>query len=899
MTLAPGTRLGAYEITAPIGAGGMGEVYRARDTRLNRDVAIKVLPEAFAQDADRLARFKREAQVLASLNHPHIAAIYGLEETANASALVLELVEGPTLADLIARGPIPVDETLPIARQICEALEAAHERGIIHRDLKPANIKLTPDGTVKVLDFGLAKETGGTVNATTSLSPTITSPAMTMAGVLLGSAAYMSPEQAKGREGDKRSDVWGFGCVLYEMLTGKRAFDGEDLTETIAAVVKSDPDWSALPADISPHVQLLIRRCLEKDRQKRVSDISTARFVLGEPLERAETLPQPHPTAAPRSFWKRAAAAIAAAIVTSAIVGTAVWRFKPIPSQPVTRFTYRLSDGQQFTNAGRHLLAISPDGTQMVYVANLRLYLKSSRETEAVQIRGTEGGLVSTPVFSPDGTSIVFFSGVVTGTAGSVGVLKRIATTGGTAIPLCDATNPHGMSWSGHHILFGQANKGILQVSENGGTPEVLVSTKQGEIAQGPQMLPDGRTILYTLADGVDWDSARVVTHVIGSDDRKAVIQRGADARYVPTGHIVYAMSGVLYAIGFDVRRQAVVGGSVPIVEGIRRAGTVTAAAHFAVSETGTLAYVPGSASAAGRPLDLALIDRKGTSEPLNLPPNAYQGPRFSPDGRYLAVGTDDGKDASIWIRDLSGKNSIRKLTFGGKNRYSIWSSDSARVTFQSDRDGDLAIYWQRADGTGTAERLTKADKGAAHIPEAWSPKGEVLLYSVASGSNHSLWTFSLRDKKSEPFGSVRSFAASTSSSFAPNGRWVTYQSAGEREPTRIFVQPYPSTGAYYQIAEGTYPVWASNGNEVFFSGASGVNTFSAVRVNTQPTFTFGTPTASTPRPGYVGRTDYRNFDLAPDDNRFVIVVEKQGENPRIDFVLNWFEELKRLVPVN
>ncbi len=900
MTLSAGTRLGAYEITAPIGAGGMGEVYQARDTRLNRDVAIKVLPEAFANDPDRLARFKREAQVLASLNHPHIAAIYGLEEAAGASALILELVEGPTLADRIAKGPIPVDEALPIAKQVCEALEVAHEQGIIHRDLKPANVKLTPDGTVKVLDFGLAKSTSGPSNATTSLSPTITSPAMTMAGMLLGSAAYMSPEQAKGREADKRSDVWGFGCVLYEMLTGKRAFDGEDLTETIAAVVKSEPDLSALPAEVPAHVRLLIRRCLEKDRHKRVSDISTARFVLVEPLVSAETVPHRQSTSHRDPVWKRAAPVIAVAIIASVVVGAVVWRFKPIPLQPVTRFSYRLGDGQQFTNAGRHLLAVSPDGTQLAYVANLRLYLKSSWELDANPIRGTEGAQTTTPVFSPDGASLVFYSGAVSIGARGTGVLKKIATNGGAAVTLCEADNPYGISWDGESILFGQADKGVLRVSAGGGTPEILVRVKGKEIAHGPQMLPDGQSLLYTLAPGIDWDSAQIVVQRLASSERKTVIQRGADARYLPTGHIVYALGGVLFAIPFDARRLEVIGGPVPVVEGVRRGGANGAAAQFAVSRSGSLAYIPG-ASTAVRPLDLALVDRKGMVDPLKLPSQSYQLPRFSPDGLQLAVGTDDGKEANIWIYELSGKSSIRRLTFGGNNHYPTWTSDGARIAFQSDREGDSAIFWQRADGTGTAERLTKPEKGMAHIPLSSSRRGDVLLFSVGAGSKQSLWIFSLQDKKAVPFGAVMPTSLQTGATFSPDGRWIAYQLV-ENGSAKIFVQPYPATGATYQIAEGNHAVWGPSGKELFFSRV-GLDAFSVVNVMTEPSFTFGNTAASTPRPAYVGRGDLRNWDLAPDGHAFVFVVDKSdpanGNAPIIRVVLNWFEELKRLVPVN
>jgi serine/threonine protein kinase len=491
MALPAGARLGPYEILSALGAGGMGEVYRARDTKLDRDVAIKVLPELFVSDPERVARFQREAKTLAALNHPHIGGIYGLEDAGGVRALVLELVEGPTLADRIAQWPIPLDEALPIARQIAEALEAAHEAGIIHRDLKPANIKLRPDGTVKVLDFGLAKalEPASGASASVTASPTITTPAMmTGIGMILGTAAYMSPEQAKGRAVDKRSDVWAFGCVLYEMLAGKRAFDGDDPTEVIAAVIRGEPDWKALTVDVPEHVRLLIRRCLEKDRGKRISDISTARFVILE----SETFSMPRIASggSARAAWssrrRRMTLALVAAISASALTGAIVWQLKPAPQLPVTRFIVQLPADQQFTNAGRKIVTISPDGTKLVYVANSRLYLKAIDRPEATAISGTEApgvgpsGVtnlsgVTSPVFSPDGRSIAFYSAADR-------ALKRISTTGGTAVTLCRASNPFALSWDGDAILF-TTIQGIMRVPENGGSPEALATLGVSEQA--------------------------------------------------------------------------------------------------------------------------------------------------------------------------------------------------------------------------------------------------------------------------------------------------------------------------------------------------------------------------------------------------------------------------------
>ena len=732
-----GRNIGSYAVTAWLGSGGMGDVYRARDARLGRDVAIKVLPSAFVSDRDRVARFTREAQVLASLNHPNIAAIYRFEEANDVKALVLELVEGPTLAECIAKGPIPVDDALPMARQIADALEAAHEQGIIHRDLKPANIKLRPDGAVKVLDFGLAKalERVAAPRGEATTSPTITGPERTQMGMILGTAAYMSPEQAKGRQADKRSDVWAFGAVLYEMMSGRRAFTGEDISDTLAAVLRQDVDWTALPASTPVSVRRLLARCLDRDVRQRLRDIGEARIVLADPA--------PH-------------------TIGDAKGGASV-------SPLVTRFRFVLGEGQQFTNPGR-LVAISPDGTRMVYSANQRLYLRSMSELEAKPIPGTEvpQGFVAEPVFSPDSRSVAFIS-----FSRRTLTLKRIAVGGGAAVAICPLSVPFGLTWAADGILFGQGTNGIMRVSANGGKSELIVSVTRGELAHDPQMLPDGQTVLFTLAADagtVVWDEAKVVVQRLRSGERKVLIDGGSDARYLPTGHIVYALDGVLFAVPFDLKRLEVTGGPIPMIEGIRRSlDTGGGTAHFSVSETGSLVYVPGPVSTTRTDSDLALIDRNGIVQQLRLPAGSYHVPRVSPDGKRVAVGTVEGKEAIVWLADLAGTSSIRRLTFTGKNRFPIWSADGQRVAFQSDREGDLGIFWQSADGIGPAERLTKPEEGTAHVPESWSPNGDVFLFGVTEGSKVSLWTFSVRDREAKPFG-VRS-SAPIASAFSRDGQ--------------------------------------------------------------------------------------------------------------------------------
>ena len=917
MPLSAGTRLGPYEIVAPLGAGGMGEVYRARDMKLDRDVAIKVLPELFVSDPERVARFQREAKTLASLNHPHIAQIYGLEgrDRQDATAfIVMELVDGADLAQRIARGPIPPDEALPIAKQIAEALEAAHEAGIIHRDLKPANIKLRPDGTVKVLDFGLAKamEPAGTASASATMSPTITTPAMTGIGMILGTAAYMSPEQAKGRPADKRSDIWAFGCVLYEMLTGRRAFEGEDVSDTLAAVLRGEPDWTALPANVSRMTRILLMRCLEKDRKKRIGDISTALFLIGEPAVAGLDTSVELQSGAPG--WRRAIPFVATAVVTAALAAGVVRGLMPSPNAlPVSRFTVPLPEDQVFTNDGRHVLAISPDGTQMVYVANGQLHLRSMSALEATAIPGTKSRQgVLNPAFSPDGRSVAFWEA-------DDGTIKRIAVNGGAAVTLCTAERPMGIAWDASGILFGQS-RGIMRVAAAGGEPETLVRVAEGEVAHGPQMLPDGRRVLFTVATGAStdrWDKAKVVLQSLDSGDRKTVIDGGSDGRFLPTGHIVYALGGTLLAVPFDSRRLEVTGGPVPILEGIRRGNTPElnpGVAHFSVSNTGALVYIPGPVSLTAADQQLVRLDHKGGIQTLRLPRGRYEAPRVSPDGRRLAFGTEDAREAIVWIFDLSGTTSMRRLTVEGRNRYPIWSVDGERVAFQSVREGDASIFWQRADGTGRAERLTSAEPGTFHIPESWSPKGDRFLFSVIrkAAVGASLWTFSLPDRKVEPFGGVQFASANLPRAvFSPDGRWVAYMS-DETGISGVYVQPFPATGAKYPISTGravsVSPLWSPDGKAILYVDMAYPRTGGLVVVSltTEPTFTFGNPvvvpSGALQTGGVSAPYSSRRFDMAP-DGAIIGTAEadqtsSQPRASRIEIVLNWFTELQQRVPL-
>jgi serine/threonine protein kinase/Tol biopolymer transport system component len=899
MSLAPGTRLGPYEILAPLGAGGMGEVYRARDTKLKREVALKVLPESFANDPERMARFQREAEVLASLNHPNIAQIYGVED----HALVMELVEGETLA-----GPLPLETALSYARQIAEALEAAHDKGITHRDLKPANVKVTPGGVAKVLDFGLAAvaQTSGSATESAANSPTLTIRA-TQAGFIMGTAGYMSPEQAAGKPVDKRADIWSFGVVLWEMLTGRRLFDGETISHTLADVLRAPIDFDELPGDTPPAIRDLLCRCLDRDVKTRLQAIGEARVAIAKFLadpKSATEVAEARPRVKARTTGILLALSV---VVLMALAATLAWVFKPSPPLSVTRFPFTLGEGQR-VNPGRSYLAISPDGTQMVYVANNRLYLRSMAELEARAIPGIDfGGFgVTNPVFSPDGKSLAFYAGVDE-------TLKRIAVSGGAALTICPASNPYGMSWNEEGIVFAQSRKGILRVSGNGGQPELLASIKDNELLEGPQMLPGGQAILFSSTSSATaaWDRAEIVVQTLKSGARKTIISGGSDARYLPTGHLVYALGGVLFAVPFDLRRLETTAGPVGIVEGVQR--SLIGGAQFAFSKTGSLVYVPGPATgvgAAGQD-SLALVDRKGDIEVLKLSPAAYGFPRVSPDGKRVAYQIDDGKESSVWIYELSGATAPRRLTLAGTgaNRYPIWSkpkSPSERVAFQSDREGDEGIWWQRADGSGAAERLTRPDKGGSHIPDSWSPDSQMFSFTELKNGASAVWTYSLRDKKATPFAEARRPFLGRSV-FSPDGRWLAYQDSNVDE-NQIYVQPFPPAAAKYQVphdGNSHHPVWSPDGKELFFVPGNGM--LDVVSISTQPSLTFGPPVRA-PRAGFstLPGNAVRTYDILPDGQHFigtVPAVQAQAgpvarpAAPQIQVMLNWFEDVKQRAP--
>jgi serine/threonine protein kinase len=901
LALTPGTRLGPYEIVAPLGAGGMGEVYKAHDTRLDRTIAIKILPEAFAADSDRVARFQREAKTLAALNHPNIAQIFGLEQAGDVHALAMEFVAGEDLSDRIARGPIPIDEALPVVRQIAEALAAAHEQGIIHRDLKPANIKLRPDGTVKVLDFGLAKAmepVGLTSNA--SRSPTITTPAMmTGVGVILGTAAYMSPEQARGKPIDTRTDVWAFGCVLFEMLTGQRAFEGELISDVLAAILKTDPNWQAMPTGTPAALRRLVGRCLEKDPKRRLQAIGEARVQIEDLLAGASEPMRPVALIGKRLWPRLALVAVLALAIGAAGAFTATWRVGAA-SPRITRTSLAAIGPAALTiNGISRDLAISPDGSRVVYVGNngTQLFVRALDALEPVAIAT---GQIREPFVSPDGQWVGFVE--------SLNNLKKVPISGGPSIHLTTLDSaPQGATWlPDDTIIFGTNNQstGLQRISANGGTPTVVTRPDhdRGEVDHlWPEVLPGGRVALFTItAQTGGPDNASIAALDLSTQTSTILVRGGVDAHYV-AGHLVYVGAGMLRAVPFDLRSLTVLGPAVPVVPRLLTTGRGDAG-DFGIGSDGTLVYVdvtPGSQSSRARAL--VWVDRTGKEERIPAETRAYEGPFISPDGKQLALAISD-RDGDISLWDLA-RAQLRQFTFEpGVDTFPVWMPNSRRIVFASQSGGSLNLWWQAADSTDTAERLTTS------VNNQWSTNvssdGTQLVFSELTPTRgHDLMLLALDGTRrvttllQTPFDEL-------SGAISPDGHWLAYEtnSSGQFE---IWVRPFPNTSAAkYQISRsgGARPVWAHSGKELFFFGGDG--TLMRVPVDgTATTWNNKDPAKLLEARYYTGNGNpNRSYDVSSDDQRFLMIKSASADPttvpPSIIVVQHFDEELKRLVPV-
>jgi Tol biopolymer transport system component len=904
MALAAGTKFGSYEITSAIGAGGMGEVYQAHDTKLGRDVAIKILPEAFAHDPERLSRFQREAKMLASLNHPNIAAIYGLEDGGGRNCLVMELVSGETLAERVKAGPLPIEEAQKIAIQIAEALEAAHEKGIIHRDLKPANVKVTLEGKVKVLDFGLAKAFAGDgVNEDPSNSPTL-SMAATMHGVILGTAAYMSPEQARGKAVDKRTDIWAFGCVLYELLTGKQAFTGEDITEILAAVVKSEPDWTALPAALPGKGRDLLRHCLQKDKRLRLRDAGDAQIEIQEALTAPVTA---EPVVAQRRNRERLAWVAAAGTLALIAVALTIIFLLRAPKPPQQVRPIRLSseigaDASLYIGNGTSAI-LSPDGTRLALIASgadqkRRIYLRSLDQLVATSLSGTEDA--DGPFFSPDGQWLGFFAD---------GKLKKISVQGGAAVALCEAPNARGGSWGDDGtIVFTPDNRVALSKvssAEGGPQPLTILDTQAGEVTQRwPQVLPGSKAVLFTSSThGNDYEDADIFAYSIASGRRKTVQRGGFHARYLPSGHLVYMHEGTLFAVPFDLKRLEVTGQPAPIVEGV--VTTASGGAEFSVSDTGNLVYVAGRGGFQN--VSIYWMDREGKFTALRETPGGYSNPAFSPDGKRLALDINDGKRRDIWVYEWE-RDALTRLTFAGEsNGYPVWTPDGQRIVYSSQEKGGMFnLWWIRADGGGNAQRL--AESKSTQAARSWRPDGKVLAFAQANpGTNLNIMTLPIEgDEKSgwKP-GEPKPFGNSTFNerlpAFSPDGRWLAYNS-NESGSYEVYVRPFPGPGGKWQISTGggLYPLWSRDGKEFFYRTEDSkimVVTYTA----SGDSFQADKPQLWSPGQFTERGLGFYNFDLHPDGKRFAVLkapgTEQAAAVNKVSFIFNFFDEIRRKLP--
>jgi serine/threonine protein kinase/Tol biopolymer transport system component len=874
MALAVGGRCGPYEVTAKIGAGGMGEVYRARDTRLDRDVALKILPEAFASDPERLARFEREAKTLAALNHPHIAHIHGLEESGAVRALVLELVDGPTLADRIAQGAIPIEEALAIARQIADALEAAHEQGIIHRDLKPANIKLRTDGTVKVLDFGLAKaldpKSAGPVDP--AASPTLTSPAlMTGVGVILGTAAYMSPEQARGQAINKGTDIWAFGCVLFEMLSGRMAFRGATMSDTIAAVLERSPDWAVLPSATPPPVQHVLARCLEKDPKLRWRDIGDVRIELDAAARgwRAGTDSESPKIsrAGERAAWSLLVALTAAAVA----IATPVLRKTPAPAE--IRFNVFFPRGVTPDFAQ---LAISPDGQQIVVSPSFGvqgpspLWLRSLASTSGRLLTGTEGG--GFPFWSPDGQSIGFFAEQK---------LKRLDVNSQAIQTLADAPVARGGAWqSDGTILFAPNATGpLVRVPATGGQATVATQLSAGQNDhRAPFILPDATHFLY-YARGTPEARGVYVSRLDGTESKRLLDADGA-AVYAPSGNLLFARQGELMAQSFDVRRLALEGEPFRVADSVAVNPGVSLAS-LSASASGPIAYATDSI----RRTQFAWFDRSGRRlETVGTPDQrSMANPSLSPDGSRVAFSRVVGGNWDIWLLDMQGAAS--KITSALALDFSpVWSPDGRQLFYQSNNSS----IQSRSVSEGTPEQEVLKERTMMY-PTDVSPDGTVLLYTRASGPSTDLWYVSLgSDRTPHPF--TQTVASERDGQFAPDGKWVAYQ-ANDAGHNEVYLQPFPGPGDRIQVSSGggQQVRWARNGSELFYIAADQRLTSVRVTIGAGGKIGFGPPLP-------LFRTEFdtsflsrQQYVVSPDGQRFLINAATDAiDPPSITFILNW-----------
>ena len=924
LPLKPGTRLGPYEILSLVGAGGMGEVYKSRDTRLDRTVAVKVLTPALATDAQFRDRFDREARAISQLDHPHICALHDVGEHAGTGYLVMQYLEGETLADRLTKGPLPIGQALTTAVEIASALDRAHRAGIVHRDLKPGNIMLTKTGA-KLLDFGLAKSravafVGGDAS---TLAPT--SPNLTAQGSILGTFQYMAPEQIEGGEADARSDIFALGAVLYEMVTGSRAFSGKTHASLISSILKDEPRPIAeLQPLTTPLLDHIVSRCLAKDPDERWQDASD----LGRELQwvsQAATVSRGNAAAAiPGRRRERAAIGIVAALagivvgsVATAMVIRSVARQSHV-SASVVRSVISITPAEhlqaiatdRITNEGRPSrtsMAWSPDGRTIVFSAlqgeRQQLYVRGIDQLAATPMSGTEGG--GAPFFSPDGRWVGFWS---------VGALKKTPTDGsGPATTICEVPAMFGASWGANNtIIFSRAQQGLWRVSADGGTPERIAAPDigKGELKYLlPQILPGDRTVIFTVTHTPlpTWEDTEIVARSLASDERKLLVQSAADGRYLPSGHLVYVRRGTLMAVPFDLDRLEATGGAVGLIANVMQSANQTSeqfetgAGQFSVSGSGALVYLSGGIFPDPE-RSLVWVDRAtGVVQTLPLPMKAYASPRLSPDGRRIVAWTQG--DRKVWLHDLT-RGTLTPLTSEARNARAVWTLDGQGVTYGSATGGPENLFVRPLDGSRPAERLTTGPR--QQIAAAWSPSDQALVFVEARAeSGYDILVLPPSGDR-QPRTLVQTRFDDAYPDLSPDGRWLAYSSV-ESGRSEVYVQPYPGPGLRQQVSVdgGTGPAWAHDGRELFYISTPAVGgqaTFTkmmAVPVTLRPTFTAGAP-----RQLFEGRygatAGIRSYDVTADGRRFLMVQQKErppATAAELILVQNWVEELKARVP--
>jgi len=928
-----GSRLAHYEITSHLGTGGMGEVYQAADTKLGRTVAIKFLPEAFGSDSERVARFQREARVLASLNHPNVAAIYGVEEVNGRHFLVMELVPGDTLEERIRRGALPLGETLIIAKQIAEGLEEAHEAGIVHRDLKPANIKVTADDKVKVLDFGLAKTAPSeSSNVALSMSPTIAPGVLTgatsgatQAGIIMGTAAYMSPEQARGRIVDRRTDIWAFGVVLFRMLTGGAIFEGETVTDTLAKILERDPEWEQLPPDTPRPLRQLLQRCLTKNPKNRLQSIGDARLVIQDLIEKPEEQTSSGPVVVVRPaglpLWKRVLPWAMAAVCLAGGVAAWIWRPSPAPDRPQLQFEYPLPAGYFLATGNRHAVELSPDGRRVAFIAATpgmppRIFVRSLNRSGDTPIAGTDGAVNLT--FSPDGEWLAFQQGTQ---------IKKVALAGGPPAVIAEgltgpgAFGPPGITWgrNGMIVFAVSQGAGLSTVPDTGGKPEALTTLDQAAHESShrlPHFLPDGSAVLFTVipfsAVAPDWSRAQVWVQSVQSGERKKLLDDAVDAQYAGDNTLVFARNGKLFAVPFDLASLSVSGKEVQALDDVMHsvygiAGTNwTGAAQFSVTPTGDLFYAPGSVEP---PLLTSLVwfDRKGTPTPITGMRNMFRfAGRVLPDAVRVAF-SELYINKDIWIFDTA-RGTEDRATFEGQNAFPIFAPTGSHFAFRSDRAGPQQIFLNDGVNLRDAKRLTS---GPFDVPSSWTPDGKELVFTrgfTSLGGNTDIYAVSVdQPDKVRPI--LATPADERFPEISPDGRWLAYTSNDSGRP-QVYVQPYPGPGPRVTVTTGGAddPAWSKNSNELFYRAPGGPGSppaFTAVPFTVSGTsFVPGKPVVLFNQAILGGGTTVRaTYDVSA-DGRFLLnqaIPDAQQERARrlspvsLRFILNWRDDVRRL----